>query len=164
MSFKQIGFLETTQATARWALKYHQQAEAGVLALRAAGDDAEIHDLPILAEWRSMKGLLSRIRTGAAPLFGGATPRLGRAWIEVVPPYAGTPWSLEAGDYADVHVRTRTCLIPAPGAVSFCGAQSAQLGVGWVHAHDPRLLASEANLGDHARVHLVVDVERPASE
>jgi hypothetical protein len=161
MAFQQIGFLETAQATARWAIKYHQQAVDGVLRLRWEDDDGEVADLPILQEWRSAKGLLSRIRNGAAQVFQGAPASLGRAWIEVLPPLSGTPWGCDGGDYADAHLRTRVCLIPSPGAVSLAGGASAALPVGWLHAYDPRLLASEVNFGEHARVHLVVDVRRP---
>lgn len=164
MSFQQAGFLETTQATARWALKYHKDAVEGVLKLRDEDDTGELVDLPILAEWRSAKALLSRLRTGAAAVLGGRTPDLGRAWVEVLPPFAGTPWRLETGEYADAHVRTRTCLIPCPQAVSYAGGAQAVLSPGFVFAHDPRLLASEVNFGEHARVHLVVDVRRPDPE
>ena len=164
MSFQQIGFVETAQATARWAIKYHQQAVDGALWLRREGDDGEIADHPILQEWRSAKALLTRIRNAAAPFFANQAPRLGRAWVEVLGPLAGTAWTCEAGEYADSHLRTRICLIPSPGAVSLAGGASAALQVGWAHVYDPRLLASEVNFGEHARVHLVVDVRRPDPE
>lgn len=164
MSFQQVGFLETTQMTARWALKYHKDAVDGVLKLRDEDDTGEIVDLPLLAEWRSAKALLSRVRAGAAPLLGGSATSLGRSWLEVLPPLSGTPWRAEAGEYAEAYIRARICLVPCPQAVSYAGGAQAVLSPGFVMAHDPRLLASEVNYGEHARVHLVVDVRRPDPE
>lgn len=164
MSFQQVGFLETTQATARWALKYYKDANDGVLVLRDFDDAGDVVDLHVLGEWRSAKALLARLRNGAAAAFEGRATSLGRAWVEVLPPLSGTPWGADAGDYADAHIRTRTCLVPCPGAVSYAGGAQASLPVGVVTAYDPRLLTAEANFGEHARVHLVVDVRRPDAD
>lgn len=164
MSFQQVGFIETSLFTASYLNRHRDKVANGVLKLRDFVEDSdEIVDLPIVKDWKNAKSILARLRNGAAAFFADQTPGLGKAWLEVLPPLSGTPWAAESGDYAEVHVRTRTCLIPSPGAVSFAGGVSAALGVGWIHAHDPRLLASEVNFGEHARVHLVVDVRRPVS-
>lgn len=161
MSLQQIGFLETSQMTARWVLKYREQAVDGILKLRDLNDEGEAEDLPILKEWRSAKALLARLRASAAPFFNGVTPELGKAWLEIVPPLSGTPWTSEAGDYVEAHVRTRTCLVPSPNALSYSGISSAVLLVGIVTQVDHRLMCSEVNHGEHARTHLIVDVKVP---
>jgi hypothetical protein len=163
VSLQQIGFIETAQMTARWVLKYHEQARDGVLKLRDLDGEGEAVDLPILKEWRSAKALLSRLRASAAPFFQGVAPDIGKAWIEVVPPLSGTPWTNETGDYADQHVRTRTCLVPSPNALSYSGVASAVLLVGIVTTVDHRLMCSEVNHGEYARTHLIVDVKIPSA-
>lgn len=157
-----IGFVDTSTFTAMYVLKHKDKAEDGILRLRDLKDDeADASDLAILKEWKSARALLTRLRSGAAPHFEGRTPDIGRAWIEVVPPLSGTPWTSETGDYADAHVRTRTCLIPCPGAMSFSGTASANLLVGMVNLIDHHALCSEINTGDYPRVHLVADFKIP---
>ena len=164
MSIQQIGFLDTSSMTARWVLKYREKAQDGILKLRDLNDEGEYADLPILAEWRSAKAVLSKVRAGAAPHFGGVAPVLGRAYIEALPPTSGIAWVAEHGDAVDAFLRTRTCLIPSPGAVTHCGSVSASLLVGIVNVIDMKQLCSEVNHGEHTRVHLVVDVKIPDVE
>lgn len=165
MSIQQIGFLDTSAFTAMYVVKHKDKLVDGILDLRSIkGDDVDASDLPILKEWKGARALLARLRAGAAPFLGNVTPNLGRAWIEVLPPFSGTQWSLEEGDYAADHLRTRTCLIPSPGAVSHCGAVAANLLVGTVNVIDHRQLCCEVNHGEHARVHLIVDVKVPHGE
>lgn len=162
MSIQSIGFLDVSTFTAMLVVKYKDRLVDGVLPLRSVKDgDAEPSDLPILKEWKSARALLSRIRAGAAPFFGGIAPELGRAWIEVLPPHSGTPWEKEDGEDADAYVRTRTCLVPCPLSFSHSGAVSGVLQVGVVNAVEHRALCAEVNHGDHARIHLIVDVFRP---
>lgn len=162
MTIRPIGFVDTSNFTARYVLKHKAKVEEGILPLRDfKGEDVDPTDRAILQDWPSARALLSRLRAGAAPHFGGHTPELGRVWLEVVPPMSGTPWASESGDYADAHVRTRTCLIPCPGAMSFCGTSSANLLVGMVNLIDHHALCSEINAGDHPRVHLVADFKIP---
>lgn len=160
-----LGFIDTSTFAAWFVAKHRQKARDGVLALRdIKADEIDPADLAIMQEWKGARALLSRLRAAAAPFFNGVTPELGKAWIEVLPPLAGTPWTSELDDYAAAHVRTRTCLIPSPGAISFCGTASAMLHVGMVNQIDHSLLCSEVNHGEHARVHLVVDVRVPDAD
>jgi hypothetical protein len=165
MSIQPLGFLDTRQLTALYVLKHEKAAENGVLRLRDFKDDeTDPTDLPILREWKSARAVLARVRSAAAPFFEGRPPTLGRAWIETVPPMAGTPWAAEQDDYAEAHHRTRTCLIPCPGAMSYSGQASANLLVGIVNLIDHRQLCSEVNMGEHSRVHLIVDVKAPVDD
>lgn len=164
MSIQPLGFIDTSAFTARFLTGKTQKerTENGVLTLRDVKDgDTVATDLAILKEWGSARAILSRLRNAAAPFFDGVTPVLGRAWVEILPPGAGTPWEADFGDYADLHVRTRTCLIPSPGALSHSGQAFATLMVGIVNLIDHKALCSEVNHGEHARVHLVVDVRVP---
>lgn len=160
MSLQQIGFLDVSHVAAFWVAKFRKQAAGGVLKLRDFDGD-EIVDLPVLTEFRNAKALLSRLRAGAAPFFDNVTPLLGLAWIEILPPHSGTPWEAREDDYAKGHVRTRTCLVPSPGAMSYCGVVGSNLLVGNVTALDMKLQCSEVNHSEHPRVHLVADVKVP---
>jgi hypothetical protein len=158
-----LGFIETSGFTALLLVGKEQKAAMvdGVLKLRDLGEDDEVVDLAITKGWKGARGLLARLRTAAAAYFNDVTPELGRAWVEMLPPGVGTPWDAETGDYADRHLRTRTCLVPCPGAVSYSGNSFSTLNVGIVNLIDHRQLCSEVNHGEHARWHLVVDVRVP---
>ena len=165
MTIQPLGFLDTSMFTAMYVSKHKERADNGVLQLRDFKDgEADAVDLPILREWKSGRAILSRVRNAAAAFLDGRVPELGRAWIEIVPPMAGTPWNTESGDYADVHHRTRTCMIGGPGAMSYCGQVSANLLPGIVNFVDLRALSSETNTGEYPRVHLVVDVKIPTDD
>ena len=165
MSIQPLGYLDTSVFTAMYVMKHAKLVDNGILRLRDFKDDEpEATDLPILREWKSARALLARIRASAAPFFDGQVPSLGRAWVEVLPPLSGTPWSMESDDYADAHRRTRTCLIPNPGAISYSGGAGANLLVGMVNLVDHRALCSEINSGEHPRVHLIVDVKVPVDD
>lgn len=165
MTIQPLGFLDTSVFTAMYVMKHAKLTDNGILKLRDFKDDeTETSDLPILREWKSARAVLARIRASAAPFFEGQTPILGRAWIEVLPPESGTPWAIEVDDYADAHRRTRTCLIPNPGAISYSGGAAANLLVGMVNLIDHRALCSEINGGEHPRVHLIVDIKVPVDD
>lgn len=160
-----LGFIDTSVFTANYVLRHKEKVDGGILRLRDLKDeDVDASDLPVIREWKSARLLLRALRAVAAPFFDGAVPELGRAWIEVLSPLSGTPWDAETGDYAAAHHRTRTCLIPSPGAVSHSGVASAMLVVGMVNLIDHQLMCSEVNHGEHARVHLVVDLKVPTDE
>lgn len=145
-----IGFIDTSAFTAYYIVKYK-----AFDVLRS--DDG---DSPLLKEWKSARALLTRIKNKATEI-RRAPVALGRAWIEVLGPQSGTPWSVDDTAYTDRFMRLRIALIQPPGCWSFSGAASAQLAVGQVNAIENRALCSEVNLGDHARVHLIVDIDRP---
>ena len=157
-----IGFIDTSMFTARYMTKHKEKVEDGVLILRDfKGEEPDPSDRAILQDWPSARAMLVKLRAGAAPHFEGRTPEIGKVWLEIVPPFSGTPWTSETGDYADAHVRTRTCLIPCPGAMSFSGTASANLLVGMVNLVDHHALCSEINTGEYARVHLIADFKVP---
>lgn len=165
MTIQPLGFLDTSAMMAMYVVKYAKSVDNGILSLRDFKDDeSDPSDLAILREWKSARAVLARIRSAAAPFFDGVVPSLGRAWLEILPPLAGTPWSSEADDYAEAHRRTRTCLIGGPGAMSYSGPAAANLLPGMVNLVDHRTLCSETNTGDFPRVHLIVDIKVPVED
>jgi hypothetical protein len=152
-------FLQTADFAAFYQVKFRKEMQDGILRLRTA--DA---DLPILKEWKSAKNLLARFRAEAAQSFDGRRPELGKVWLEQLPGMCGTPWTIEEDDYAQAHIRTRVCIIPAPEAWSMSGLERVILATGIVNEIDHRNLCSEINLSAYPRVHLIVDVKRPEPE
>ena len=149
MTIQPLGFLDTSAMMAMYVVKYAKSVDNGILSLRDFKDDeSDPTDLAVLREWKSARALLARIRASAAPFFDGTTPSLGCAFIEVLPPQAGTQWTILQDDYAEAHRRTRTCLIGGPGAMSYSGPAAANLLPGMVNLVDHRTLCSETNTGD----------------
>lgn len=153
-------FMDTAQFTAYFVLKYRSQMQSGILDLRAIRD-AEPEDMPILKEWKTARALLLRYASAAAAIFDGRRATLGRVWIETLPGFSATPWMIEEDDYAQTHVRTRTCLLPAPDAYSLSGLDRLLMVPGSVNVIEHRVLHSEINLSSYPRTHLIVDVKRP---
>lgn len=122
--------------------------------------DVDQADQPVLKEWNSAKAMLTRIRAGAAPFFGGQTPEIGRAYIQQLRPGGRIDWHAEEGPYADAHVRLHLCLVPTPGAWLYSGVQSMCLPWGQLAVIEHRILNSAVNFGNWPRTHLVVDVRR----
>lgn len=161
------GFIPTDQFTAFFVAKYRARLDQGLLYLRDIPPTdvfAEPKDLPILREWKTARALLARFKSIAAPLLRGEQAEFGKVWIEQLPGNCGTPWLLEEDDYAQAHIRTRTCLIPAPDAYSCSGLERVLLSVGVVNIIEHRVLHSEMNLSPYPRVHLIVDIKRPEPE
>ena len=154
-------FVDASRFTAHFIVKYAAQQQNGILALRDVADDVDVADLPILKEWKSARTLLLKIRNQAAPFLSGKVPELGKVWIETLPPESATPWTHEIGDYADEHHRLRICLIPGVDCYSFCGEARVILNVGIVNLIDHKKMCSEANMGQFARTHLIVDIRKP---
>jgi len=158
-----IGFLDTANLSATFTVKYKERLKDNRIELRDLEDPLSdlVIDRPIMREWKAARALLARIKASAAQQFDGQSVDLGKAWLELLPGGAGTPWAAEEDDYAQSVVRTRTCLLPAPDAYTCSGAERIILNVGWLHVIEHRLLCSEFNLGTHPRLHLVVDVKKP---
>lgn len=155
-------FLQTADFAARYQLVYKKRLDQGLLYLRDIPEDGETaHDCPILDEWKTAKALLSRFRGAASGFLNGEPAKLGKVWLEQLPGHSATPWTLEEDDYAQSHIRTRTCIIPAPDAYSMSGLDRLLLSTGVVNVVEQRLLNCEINLSPYPRVHLIVDVQRP---
>lgn len=158
------GFLDLSAFTASYVLKYKQHLKEGVIELRGADEGdvlAPIVDRPILQEWKAATNLLNRYRSHARSILKDTGLELGKAWVEMLPGGHGTPWQQFEDDYAQDHIRTRTCMVPAPDCYTYSGLHRECIGVGVVNIVEHRVLHSETNFSAFPRVHLVVDVQRP---
>jgi hypothetical protein len=162
-----LGFIDASEFTAYYRLKFRDRLRDGVLMLRDADPEdvgLAVTDQPILEEWKAAKNLLGRYRSHARSLLKDASLDLGKAWVEMLPGGHGTPWSCQEDEYAQAHIRTRMCMIPAPDAYTYSGHHRVLLEVGVVNIVEHRILNSETNFSAFPRVHLVVDVERPRAD
>lgn len=155
-------FLQTADFAARFQLVFKKRLDNGLLYLRDIPEDGEtVHDLPILEEWKTAQALLKRFRAAASGFLNGEPARLGKVWIEQLPGHSATPWQMEEDEYAQGHIRTRTCIVPAPDAYTLSGLERLLLSTGVVNVVEHRVLHSEINLSSYPRVHLIIDVQRP---
>lgn len=154
MNFLVLGFVDTSNFTAALLTRHraHIPKITDSLPLRTNEEDHEV-----LKDWKSAKALFARMKTAMKPHLNDAPPIIVNAFVHFLQPEEGTAWSAstEAGVW-----RTRTCLIPSPGAFTFVGAESALLPVGQVTAVDHTALGSDINIGPCMRAHLVVDFLR----
>lgn len=156
-----ITFIDTSTFAARFKIQFSDRMVNGLLPLREIGESGEAEDLPILKEWKSARALLLRYKATAAQLLPDQPIVFGKAWIETLPGPAGTPWEIHDDEYAQTHLRTRTCLIPTPDNYTYSGRECVNLGVGVVNLIDMNILHCEVNLSPYPRTHLIVDVQRP---
>lgn len=186
-NFLALGFVDTSVCTANLVLKFRDRFgqdarrekapgsphhDTDAILLRGPKDpspanwfgDIEHVDYPILKEWKSAANLLSRIRNAAAPFLKGQQAVLGKAMVVRLKPKGFVDWHVDEGEYAAVHDRLHICLIPSPGAWLYSGGEMACPPVGQITWINNRVLHSATNLGDVARVHLIVDVRKPETE
>ena len=154
-------FLQTADFAARYQLVYRKRLDQGLLYLRDIPEDEETaHDCPILSEWKTAQALLKRFRA-QAQVFLKEPAKLGKVWIEQLPGESATPWIKEEDEYAQAHIRTRTCIIATPDNYSYSGAQPLVISPGVVNVVEHRVFCSEVNASPYPRVHLIIDVQRP---
>lgn len=157
-----IVFVDLSLFTAHYLVKFKDRAQDGVLELRGFDLDGVLEDRPVLKEWKSARGLLTRLRAHAGTALKTGEPvHLGRAWIEILPGGHGTPWLQHEDDYAQSVIRTRTCMVPTYDAFTYSGNFREILSVGVVNLVEHRILHSETNFSPYPRVHLIVDIVRP---
>lgn len=155
-------FLQTADFGAFFQVRYKKQLDNGLLYLRDIPEDSDTaHDCPILDEWKTASAMLKRFRGLASAFLGGEPARLGKVWLEQLPGHSATPWTIEEDEYAQAHIRTRTCIVPSPDAYTLSGLDRVLLLNGVVHVVEHRILHSEINLSSYPRLHLIIDVQRP---
>ncbi len=157
MNIQAIAFLDSWAFSATLFAKYKDRFagshhSADFIPLRSSESA-----LPILAEWKTAKTLLSRLRVAAAPLVGGKTAELGQAALVRLKPGGHIEWGCDETDYLALHL----AVVPSPGAWVYSGGESAVLPVGQLTFVNHRVLYSAVNFGDHPVIHLVVDVREP---
>lgn len=186
MNLRSICFLDVSTMTANLIIRHkdkfglhklRQQApgsahhDTETIILRAPPEpsadnwqlDVDHIDYPILKDWKSAKAMLTRIRNAVAPLNGGAPAELGKAMVVSLKPGGHVDWHVDEGEYAEAHDRLHVCLVPSPGAWLYAGGEGAVLPVGQLTWVNNRVLHSAVNMGQNARVHLIVDVRKPGA-
>lgn len=153
MNFSTIGFIDASQATARYVTQFKARLDGDTIMLR---QDAK--DLPILGEWKSAKNLIAKVSNAAAPFLGGKPAVINMAQIFTLVPNEREDWA-----YVQLEgVRAYLPLLPSPGAMLFCGIEGCNPPVGQLTAVTARHLPfSILNLGPVAASWLIVDAALP---
>lgn len=155
MNFTSIAFVDASQATAGYVKQFRARSQDGTIFLRRDGKDESI-----LGEWKSAKGLLTKVSNAAAPYLNGKPGKIVMAKVFTLVPNEREEW----GKPQQEGVRAWLNLIPSPGAMLFSGIESANPPVGMLTVVNARPIFSAINLGDNAAVWLVVDVELPKAD
>ena len=157
-----IGFIDTWAFSSALFAKYKDRLggdhhSASVLPLRSAAGA-----LPVLAEWKSAKALLTRLRAASAPAFEGRTPEIGEAAVVQLAPGGFVEWTRDEARGPHVHL----CIVPSPNAWVYSDGSGAVLPPGQLTLVDHRKLWSAANYGDYPAIHLVAElyVEDPVAD
>lgn len=135
-----------------------------VLPIRGFRKDTEPTDesfvgYPVATKWVELNNMRSRLKRVGDQLLG--TVEFGRIYFEMLDAGAKLPWSEgEAGPYAErwgmMHLPLRT----NPGAVMYAGTEISSPGQGWATIVNHRAPHSAINLGEHSRIHLVVEFRK----
>jgi hypothetical protein len=114
------------------------------------------------ARWPELKTTLSHVeRLGDKA--GGVD--FGRIHLEMLMPGQTLPWSHETTPYAEMFQRAHLALRTNPGAALFSGNEAWHVPTGHVVAINRRAPCSAINMGEHSRIHLIIDFKiRPAKE
>lgn len=157
MNIVPIGYIDSWAFSATLHSKYKDRFGGDHHSMSILPLRSEESALPILAEWKSAKALLTRIRTAAAPFFGGETPELGTAALVKVIGGGYVEWGIRESDWVSLHL----CIVPSPGAWTYSGGEGVVLPVGQLTFINRNAIHSAINLGHHAVIHLVVDARKP---
>lgn len=111
--------------------------------------------------WTELRTTILRIERAAADTpFGPAVA--GAVFMELIEPGCGLPWTAETGPYFETYIRLHLPLRTNPATRLYCGLDVVSPGVGALTMLSPTSLCSAVNLGDTARIHLVVDLRKLA--
>ena len=87
---------------------------------------------------------------------------IGKAWFEHLGTGEVIDWRRDAGPYAEAHVRFHVPIIVNPGERLISGTETFLPIVGVMMSMAHLIPHSAINMGETARVHLVVDFRKPA--
>lgn len=111
-----------------------------------------------IAKWVELKNFLGRLKREAEKLVGPID--LGLVRLEMLDPGATLPWTTESGAYIERYTRVHLALRWNPAAIMVSGSEVASPIPGWATAVNPRVPCTAINLGQHPRVHLVLDFKK----
>lgn len=140
------------------------------LPLRSArkGTDPADGDFVVSREasrWTEFKTTLGRLKRAGEAILGGEL-EFGRIYLEMLDAGGVVPWRRETDPCSERFVHVVLPLRSNPMAVTYSGIESATLAPGWLTIVNVRVPYGAVNFGDHARIHLVLDVrgKQPATE
>ncbi len=117
------------------------------------GTEPDDEDFVFLAstmgKWVELKNFLGRLKREAEKVVGSID--LGRIHLEMLDPGATLAWATESGPYIERYTRVHLALRTNPGALMVSGNEAASPAPGWHTA---------INVGQHPRVHLVMDFRK----
>lgn len=111
-----------------------------------------------IAKWVELKNFLGRLKREAEKLTGPID--LGLVFLDMLDPGATLPWTTESGVYIERFTRVHLALRTNPATLMVSGCETASPALGWVTAVNVRVPCTAINLGQHPRVHLVVDFKK----
>lgn len=120
-------------------------------------DEDFVYLASTMGKWVELKNFLGRLKREAEKLVGPID--LGRIWIEMLDPGVTLPWKTESGPYIERYTRVHMALRTNPAALMISGSEAASPAPGWVTAVNVRVHTA-INMGQHPRVHLVVDFKK----
>ena len=156
MNIQPLAFIDTWAFSATLYARYKERFVGEHHSMDLIPLRSEEGALPILAEWKSAKALLARIRVAAAPFMGDRTPDLGQAAVVRLKPGGFIEWSREEAG-TSLHLP----IVPCPGAWVYAGGEASVLPVGQLTYVNRRVPWSAVNFGEHSVIHLIVDVSVP---
>lgn len=161
MNFAGLTFIDASRATASFVTRYRDLAKPGDdwplphILLRRANQDQ-----PILADWKTMRNVLSQIRSESAkhPLLNGKPARIKTALVFMLGPGKRIEWQDPPQSRGAWLWLT---MIPAPAAMVFSGTEGCLPPVGGLTAMSRAVPFSAINTGVHSATMLVLDAATP---
>jgi hypothetical protein len=111
-----------------------------------------------IAKWVAMTSFLGRLKREAEKLVGPID--LGCVFLEMLDPGAAIATEAESGAYIERYTRVHVALRTNPATLMVSGAEASSPAPGWVTAVNVRVPCYAVNMGQHPRVHLVVDFKK----
>ena len=109
-------------------------------------------------KWVQMTNFLGRLKREAEAILGPID--LGWVFLEMLDPGAAIAMPAMTGSYFERHTRVVMALRTNPATLMVSGVETASPAPGWVTAVNERGPGYMANMGQHPRVHLVVDFKK----
>jgi hypothetical protein len=109
-------------------------------------------------KWVAMTNFLGRLKREAEKLVGPID--LGCVFLEMLDAGAAVATVFESGAYIERYTRVHVALRTNPAALMVSGAEASSPAPGWVTAVNVRVPCYAVNMGQHPRVHLVIDFKK----
>jgi hypothetical protein len=109
-------------------------------------------------KWVAMTNFLGRLKREAEKLVGPID--LGLVFLEMLDAGTAVVMGAGSGAYIERYTRVHVALRTNPAALMVSGSEASSPAPGWVTAVNVRVPCYAVNMGQHPRVHLVVDFKK----